>query len=101
MGFALSGPRILKLTLYPKEINGINWFLVNSEKLEVGLIMGPLLEGTIKSLLSVRPSFYQFGIFLGYSSLIFYDFWYNGSQLEYLKTDRALFWENSFLTKFG
>ena len=51
-GYAHSDHRILKLTVSHEEINGINWFLVcdiNSGKLKVTLIIGPLFyEGSYK-----------------------------------------------------
>ena len=53
------------------------------------------MEGPIKSPLSVRPS-----ISSAFSSemaqLFFSDFWHNGRELEYLKTDRALFSKKKF-----
>ena len=52
--------------------------------------------------LSVYLFVHQFGLFLRNGSLVFSDFLYDGKKLEYLKTDRALFFqENSFLPKVG
>ena len=52
-------------------------------------------EGPIKSPLSgclfVRLSVRQFGVFLGNYPIVFSDFQHDRRQLEYLKTDRALF----------
>ena len=63
--------RTLNLAVSHKEINGINWFLM-------------------------CPS----NIFLRNGSG-FSDFWHNGRQFKYWKTDSRFFQENSFLPKFG
>ena len=84
----------------------LNIFMRNIYKtIYDNLFFGTLThEGSCKITvcLSVYLFVHQFGLFLRNGSLVFSDFLYDGKKLEYLKTDRALFFqENSFLPKVG
>ena len=102
-----SGCRNLKLAVSYKEINEMNWFLcfdINSGKLKVIVMIGPLsYRGSYKSWLSVsvllsfclsiHPSSSAFSSGMAYHFYLIFHMMVNHW--------KNVFQENSFLLKFG